>query len=173
MIATDTGSPADSATPLARTLPVTLPVALRMLMARTVMRRVAWVPAGASPTRKHTVRPDLTAPFARVITRWTGNRRHEVTDLAVAVPEFRTRIPRMALWPLTRRVRGASTVARRVARVPVGATGMAGTAAKVAVTLRAWIMVTVHAPVPVHAPDQPVKVLDVPAVAVRVTVLSA
>src|SRR5688500_20399772 len=41
--------------------------------------------------------------------------------------------------------------------------------AKVAVTLRAWLMVTVHAPVPVQAPLQPVKVLPAAAAAVNVS----
>ena len=43
------------------------------------------------------------------------------------------------------------------------------TVLKFAVTDLVWFMVTVHVPVPLHAPDQPVKV-DVPSVlAVRVT----
>jgi hypothetical protein len=41
--------------------------------------------------------------------------------------------------------------------------------ANVAVTVRAWLIVTVHAPVPVHAPVQPVNVLPVAAVPVSVT----
>jgi hypothetical protein len=40
---------------------------------------------------------------------------------------------------------------------------------KLAVTLCAWAIVTVHVPVPVQAPLQPVKVEPVPAAAVRVT----
>jgi hypothetical protein len=42
--------------------------------------------------------------------------------------------------------------------------------AKVAVTVRAWVMGTVQVPVPVHAPDQPVKRLVLSAIGVRVTV---
>jgi hypothetical protein len=41
--------------------------------------------------------------------------------------------------------------------------------AKVAVTLRAWDMVTVQFPVPVHDPDHPEKVEPADCVAVRVT----
>jgi hypothetical protein len=40
---------------------------------------------------------------------------------------------------------------------------------KLAVTEAASFVVTVHVPVPEHAPDQPVKVDPVPGVAVRVT----
>jgi hypothetical protein len=40
---------------------------------------------------------------------------------------------------------------------------------KVAVAERAWLMVTVHVLVPVHAPVQPAKREPVPGVAVRVT----
>ena len=43
----------------------------------------------------------------------------------------------------------------------------------VAVTLRAWLMVTVHAPVPVHAPDQPANAETALGVAVSVTTLDA
>jgi hypothetical protein len=42
--------------------------------------------------------------------------------------------------------------------------------AKVALTLWDWLMVTVQAPVPLHAPLQPVKAAPEAAVAVRVTV---
>ncbi len=41
----------------------------------------------------------------------------------------------------------------------------------VAVTLRPRLMVTVHVPVPVQAPLQPVKVEPVAAAAVRVTLV--
>ena len=46
-----------------------------------------------------------------------------------------------------------------------------GLSAKVAVTLRAWVIVTEQVPVPVHAPDQPVNVDVGPAVAVSVTLV--
>jgi hypothetical protein len=39
----------------------------------------------------------------------------------------------------------------------------------VAVTLRAWVMLTTQVPVPLHAPLQPVKVEPVLAAAVKVT----
>ena len=39
----------------------------------------------------------------------------------------------------------------------------------VAVTLRAWSIVTMHGPVPLHAPLHPVNVDPDPAIAVRVT----
>ena len=42
---------------------------------------------------------------------------------------------------------------------------------KLAVTARAWFMVTTQLPVPVHAPLQPAKVEPVAAVAVRVITL--
>ena len=41
----------------------------------------------------------------------------------------------------------------------------------VAVTLRAWVMLTVQVPVPEHDPLQPVKVEPVVGVAVRVTLV--
>jgi hypothetical protein len=41
----------------------------------------------------------------------------------------------------------------------------------IAVTERAWVIVTVQVPVPVQAPLQPVKVEPVDAVAVRVTLV--
>ena len=40
---------------------------------------------------------------------------------------------------------------------------------KVAVTVWAWVIDTTHDPVPVHAPDQPVKVAPRPGLAVNVT----
>jgi hypothetical protein len=44
-------------------------------------------------------------------------------------------------------------------------------ATKVAVTLRAWLMVTLHAPVPLQAPLQPEKVEPAAGVAVKVTLV--
>ncbi len=44
---------------------------------------------------------------------------------------------------------------------------------KFAVTLRAWLIVTVQVPVPVHAPLQPVKVEPLAAAAVNVTLAPA
>ena len=41
----------------------------------------------------------------------------------------------------------------------------------VAVTLRAWVMLTVQVPVPVQAPVHPAKVEPVPAAAARVTLV--
>ena len=48
-------------------------------------------------------------------------------------------------------------------------TGVATLIVNVAVTLWAALMLTVQLPVPLHAPPQPVKVLPVAGVAVRVT----
>jgi hypothetical protein len=42
---------------------------------------------------------------------------------------------------------------------------------KVAVTLHAWVMVTVQAPVPLQAPLQPEKVEPAAGVAVKVTLV--
>jgi len=48
--------------------------------------------------------------------------------------------------------------------------GVGGAAtSNVAVTVRAWVMLTVQVPVPAHAPLQPVKVEPAAAVAARVT----
>ena len=51
----------------------------------------------------------------------------------------------------------------------MGAAGAA--AAKLAVTLRDWVMLTVQAPVPLQAPDQPLKECPLAAVAVSVTLV--
>src|SRR5215471_15292 len=46
---------------------------------------------------------------------------------------------------------------------------VSGNSVNVAVTALAWVMLTVQVPVPEQAPDQPVKLDPVPAVAVSVT----
>ena len=54
------------------------------------------------------------------------------------------------------------------ARVTVSGCGLP---VNVAVTARACVIVTVHVPLPVHAPDQPVNVVFAPGVAVSVTLV--
>lgn len=130
-----------------RSLPATVRVTRLVAAARTVIDFVTCVPAMTSPSRKHTVRPERSAPGARTTARFAGRRRHDVTEVAVVAAVFFALIARRKACPLTTRRRGARTVAR-----------MSLDLKKVAVTARASLIVTAQGVVgPEQAPDHPVN----------------
>jgi hypothetical protein len=63
------------------------------------------------------------------------------------------------------------TVPLPVPALPTVSANPPPTVLKVAVTLRAAVMLTVQGPVPVHAPDQPAKTDPPAAVAVKLTLV--
>jgi hypothetical protein len=68
---------------------------------------------------------------------------------------------------------GMVAVAVGTVAVAVGTVAVGVLSVKVALTLRSWLMVRTHAPVPEQAPPQPAKVEPLAGLAVRVTTVPA